>query len=428
MEEEADLPPEERSRRCRPCDGFKKLAERIGQEGLLAIERERPDGEGDPWQEALWQVSQVWYDYGPMEKLDPPPGSYLYTINNTDLLADYAHGFRFIANVTPQVTEEDVERWKKDREQGEERPKRDGIRTFSQMADVARGVRQIGVLRMDVDDLGQIMVRGLEPRTLAATSTLSEMLDRFFAGWLYETCAEVNRLHRTTEDGEDRGDRLYVIYAGGDDLFVVGSWDLMPELAKLVREQFQAYTSHNPDLHISAGITLEGRKFPLYQAAKRAGRAEDGAKNYSRNKVPKDAINFLGLPVKWDEWVQEVYPRWETITGLIIPEKAPKALIQIFQNIHAQYEKQVRRRNKALRDQDEPLPDEPQYQVYYGPWMWREAYALTRMAERIHRAGDKETAQAVLGLQVSTVSPLSIRYVGLAARWAELLTREEKEA
>jgi CRISPR-associated protein Csm1 len=427
MEGEGDLPPEERSRRCDSCDGFKKLAERIGQEGLLIIGREHPNGDGEPWQEALWRVSHVWYDYGLLEKPSPPSKSYLYTINDTNFLADYAHGFTFIANVTPRVTEADQERWKEKPEEGEEAPRLDGIRTFSQMADVARGVKRLGVLRMDVDDLGQIMVHGLEPRTLAATSTLSEALDRFFAGWLNQVCAEVNQLHRLARNGEDRSDRLYVIYAGGDDLFVVGSWDLMPTLAERVREQFKAYTGCNPALHISGGITLEGRKFPLYQAAERAGQAEDEAKKYSRNEVPKDAFNFLSLAVKWDEWVREVQPRLEAITDLVIPDKAPKALIQVLQNIHAQYEEQVKQKNKALRDRGEPLPDEPQYQVYYGPWMWREAYALTQMAERIRRAGDEEAAKAVLGLQVGAVSPVSIRYVGLAARWAELLTREEGE-
>lgn len=423
MEGEENLPKEERSRRCDPCDGFKKLAEQIGHEGLLSIGRKRPQGKGQPWQEALWQVGQVWYDYKPQAELASLPESYLYTVNDTSFLTADAHGFTFIAKVTPRVTETDLKRG----EEGEEPPHLDDIRTFSLMADVARGVKRLGALRMDVDDLGQIMMRGLKSRTMASTSTLSEALDRFFAGWLNKICAEVNRLHRQAEDGEDRGDRLYVIYAGGDDLFIVGSWDLMPELAKRIREQFQAYTGHNPDLHISAGITLEDRKFPLYQAAKRAGQAEDEAKRYSRKAVPKDAINFLGLPVKWDEWVKEVQPRWETITGLVIPEKAPKALIQVLENIHAQYEEQVKRRTKALRDNKQPVPDEPQYQVYYGPWMWREAYALTRMAGRILRARDGEAAKAVLRLQVSAVSPLSIRYVGLAARWAELSTREEKE-
>jgi len=430
LEEEADRPPEEQARRCRPCDGFQRLAGQIGQEGLLTIGLQRPQGDGSPWQDALWQVSQVWYDYGPLRTLNPPAGSYLYTVNDLDFLADYAHGFRFLANVTPRVTQAGVERRKKQesgQEPDEEEPDRGGIRTFSQMADAARGVPRVGVLRMDVDDLGQIMVQGLRPRTLAATSALSEALDRFFAGRLGAICAQVNQLYRTTASGEDRGDRLYVIYAGGDDLFVVGSWDLLPELAAQIRAEFERYTGGNPALHISAGITLEGRKFPLYQAAERAGRAEDQAKGYTRHGVRKDAISFLGLPVKWDEWLQEVYPRAQTIANLVASGKAPAALIQTLLNLYARYEEQVQQQNQARLEQGQPIPAEPQYQVYYGPWMWQESYALTRLAERISRAGDEKTAQEVRALQVGATSPLSIRYVGLAARWAELLTREEKE-
>ena len=284
------------------------------------------------------------------------------------------------------------------------------IRTFEQMAQVARGIKRMGILRMDVDDLGRIMVAGLKSRTMAATSTLSEALESFFAGWLNTICREVNEGYAKDDVGKDRGDRLYVIYAGGDDLFIVGSWDLMPELAGRIRDDFRAYSGANPDLHISAGITLEGESFPLYQAADRAGKVLDVAKDYSRSDVKKDAITFLDLTVKWDEWEEEVRPRLETITELVKKEKsngealaageapeagkAPAALLRVLQNVYAEYEDQLERSIEKLRDRNDPVPEEPQYEMplCYGPWMWHEAYALTRMAARMRRAGYKEEA------------------------------------
>jgi len=372
-------------------------------------------------------VARFWYAYGPVDTLKHLPDTRLYIVNDTAFTGRQAHGFRFLANATPHVTKGDVEYWQQHPKEGKERPREGTIRTFEQMARVSRGIRRIGVLRMDLDDLGQILVHRLESRTMAAASTLSAALERFFAGWLNEVCRQVNELHANDKQGKERGNRVYVIYAGGDDLFIVGSWDLMPELAGRIRNSFCAYTGNNPALHISAGITIEGETFPLYQAAQRSGQALEEAKDYSHKKVKKDAITFLSLPVKWDEWQREVLPRLKTIVELTGGDgPAPAALIQILQNVYARYDEQVKRRNAWLREHNKPVPAEPQYRVYYGPWMWREAYALARMANRLHRAGDRDAAAKVRGLAVGTLSPLCVRYVGLAARWAELLIRKEE--
>lgn len=442
--EDVDPVTGEARRRCVACNGFKQLAERIGGEfDFLVIGDQRPQGETDDWQLALWRVSRKWYNFARLTVQDLPPGSRMYTVNRTDFLKDRAHGFRFVANATPRVTEADQRRWDQElqhAEGDEARPKFGTIRTFSQMADVAIGAPRVGVLRMDVDNLGQIMVRGLSVRTLTATSALSKMLDLFFAGWLNRLCEEVNQEHRLAGD-DDCGDRLYAIYAGGDDLFVVGSWNLMPILAARIYDDFTQYTADNPDLHISAGITLEDRKFPLYQAAEHAGRAEHAAKTNRRGGVDKDAISFLGVALKWDEWA-DVVDRKDKIQGLIVNEQAPRALVQVMENVYAQYREQLKQTHERLQAERSPLPAEPDYRVYYGPWMWREAYALTRMAERV--SGETQTkirhlqvgrpnptlkpADEIRRLQEGLLTPLLIRHNGLAARWAELLTRKEKES
>jgi CRISPR-associated protein Csm1 len=219
---------------------------------------------------------------------------------------------------------------------------------------------------------------------------------------------------------------LYIIYAGGDDLFVVGSWDLMPVLAGRVRADFKSYTCQNPHLSISAGITVEGRKFPLYQAAERAGEAEEAAKAHRRNGVRKDAISFLGLAVKWDADWSAVTERVKTIADLVKSDQAPKALIQVLESIYAQYEEQIPVEFERRRRNGQSLPEEPASEVYYGPWMWRQAYALTRLADRVGTR-NREAEKKVRGLQVNTLLPEQIRQSGLAARWAELLTRKERE-
>lgn len=407
---------------CEPCDGFRLLAEAIGRRDSIFLNFSSQQSEkGENWQKILYDVGNVWVEFSS----HPISGGRSLLLNHTDFLERNASGFLFLANVTPRVTKEDVLRWQTQRrENDDEKPPRIGsIRSFEEMADAARGVKKIGVLRMDVDNLGQIMVHGLSKRTMMATSTLSSMMDLFFSGWVNEICRDVNQLDRKDEKGVDRGDRLYIIYAGGDDLFVLGAWDLIPELAQRIHDDFQAFVGENPSITISGGITLENKKFPLYQAAERAGEAEEAAKSYQLKGKGKDAIQFLGLTLKWNEW-PIVLSRRDMMMSLLSDRNergTPKALLRVVQNIFAQYESQRIIEHHRLRNANQLVPADPDQYVYFGPWMWREAYTLTRMAKKMPSA-DKKLIEE---LQVGSIDPITIRHSGLAARWTELLLRKE---
>ena len=66
------------------------------------------------------------------------------------------------------------------------------------------------MVRLDVDALGAVFASGLgEQRSLSRTATLSRELETFFSGY-------VNTLAKDHS--------MYITYAGGDDLFAVGSW------------------------------------------------------------------------------------------------------------------------------------------------------------------------------------------------------------
>ena len=57
--------------------------------------------------------------------------------------------------------------------------------------------------------------------------------------------------------------------------------------------------------------------------------------------------------------------------------------------------------------------------IYYGPWMWQQAYAIARFVDSHSRAGEK-----LYTLQAGLLSG-QIEDLGLAARWAQWLTRKE---
>lgn len=375
---------------CPACAGFEELARVLGKAKYLSLTSKKTS-RGQQWQESLYKVGETWFSFD-------KPGEIIYTLNNTNFLHKNAHGFRFLANVTPRVLQKDIEEWEKG-QKDEPKPEIDDIRTLSQIAGDAKGMKGIGVLRMDVDNLGQVIVRGITPRTMAVTSALSSAISLFFSGYLNIICETVQ---------EECRECLYVIYSGGDDLFILGAWHLMPLLAEKILSEFQRYTGNNPSLTISGAVTLEGAKFPIYQAAEHAGDAEEKAKNYSHSQrgVDKNAFHFLGMEVGWEEWPLVVQCRDDI--QIALANGAPKALLQLLQNLYFQYNARREKTNNEV-----------------GPWIWRGAYALKRLAGGISKE-NQNGREAVERLANFCLDPRHIRFAGLAARWMEYLTREEK--
>jgi CRISPR-associated protein Csm1 len=156
--------------------------------------------------------------------------------------------------------------------------------TFEGLAASSCGADLIGALRMDVDNLGKNFQ---EVKTPAELSQKSRLLNLFFKVYLNNICAgNLNGLTPANILDKDysKGRNVSVIYAGGDDLFIVGAWDETAELAFDIQKCFHQFTGGDANtssnrLGISGGLTLHQPKFPLYQMAKKSGDAESVAKN-----------------------------------------------------------------------------------------------------------------------------------------------------
>lgn len=267
--------------------------------------------------------------------------------------------------------------------------------TLDRLARRARGIHRWGVLRMDVDDLGELFRQDL---TLSRLATLSLSLRLFFEGWL-PTLAGPQE-----EDADDLSQGLYLQYAGGDDLFLVGAWDALPRFAERVRRSFADYVAHNPRITLSGGITLADAKYPLYQAAREADEAEKDAK-----RLPgKNAITFLGRTLSW-ELFGEARQRADALADWCENRGAPRSLLQTLLEIAAEYE----RNRKQNRKQGQRL--------HLGRWTWVAFYQLTRAAAGVK---DKEVKEGIIALRDEFLTSATlVQTIGLAARWAELLTR-----
>ena len=157
----------------------------------------------------------------------------------------------------------------------------------------APGIRRLGVLRADVDNLGSVFAHGLpdDKASISRTATLSRALSYFFKH-------EINGIL------EKRGYRVQIIYSGGDDLFLVGNWNDVIHAARDVRAALNDFTG-NGVLTISVGIGMFDPKYPIACMADETGALEDAAKRHvGRDGKGKDAVALWteGNVFGWDEF------------------------------------------------------------------------------------------------------------------------------
>jgi CRISPR-associated protein Csm1 len=95
-------------------------------------------------------------------------------------------------------------------------------------------------------------------------------------------------------------DDVNILYSGGDDVFAVGRWDKLILFAEQIRNDFREFVGRN-DISISGGITMVREKYPIAKAAELAGDAEKSAKKYSDNDKKKNALNMFGENISWDK-------------------------------------------------------------------------------------------------------------------------------
>ncbi|MEB3150092.1 MAG: type III-A CRISPR-associated protein Cas10/Csm1, partial [Sphaerospermopsis sp.] len=173
-----------------------------------------------------------------------------------------------------------------------------GFMRAEEMAGKAKGIKRVASLRMDVDRLGQIFAKGLgENQTLPRLAGLSRQMSYFFKVYL-NTLAKQRPKNIKQLLPKDEPYNILFIYAGGDDLFISGAWNEVVNFAFDVYQSFRSYTGYNPNITLSGGISIDTPKFPLYQAAKSSGHAEDAAKGNGR-----DSLGLFGEVFKWDEWL-----------------------------------------------------------------------------------------------------------------------------
>jgi CRISPR-associated protein Csm1 len=160
---------------------------------------------------------------------------------------------------------------------------------FGEIAGRASGDQLLGVLKADADSLGEIIDQVLkEAKDLSPLAGLSRELDEFFAGTL------------TRELNKSEWNFIYTIFAGGDDLILVGPWNIIVDFAGHVHDLFQKKFGERR-MTLSAGVSFVKPKRPIKFAAEQADHLLEFAKTKTAPNATtlKDQLAAFGQMWKW---------------------------------------------------------------------------------------------------------------------------------
>jgi CRISPR-associated protein Csm1 len=253
---------------------------------------------------------------------------------------------------------------------------------FTELAEQYRqGDPLLAVFKADADSLGIRFEHLLNTGGLEAMQGLSDRLDDFFAA----------RLRRELANRNGRWWPIYTIFAGGDDLIMVGPWNVMVDFAGAMRQWFaEAFRDHG--LTLSAGLELMKPKRPIKPAVERAELLLNEAKDSGKDRLAafgqvwpwKDHEAIIGAARQLVEWATagEIQRSWlHTLLELALARHGdkpePLATARLAYHVHRNWKKGTPARRWADRLVND-FDDREQIQVRYLPAIVRYALTATR--------------------------------------------------
>ncbi|MCX7830773.1 MAG: hypothetical protein N2445_06915, partial [Acidobacteria bacterium] len=138
--------------------------------------------------------------------------------------------------------------------------------------------------------------------------------------------------------------QVYVVYAGGDDLFIIGPYKEIYELAKVIRDKLSEYSSGNRAITISAGYSIVKPEEPITRMGHIAEEELDKSK-----RGDKDQITIFGETVKWSE-LKELEEVKKTLEKYYKEELIAKSLLYDILSLLEQVKKEKERNQFKIED------------------------------------------------------------------------------
>ena len=175
------------------------------------------------------------------------------------------------------------------------------------LSESSEGVKRLGVLRMDVDNLGSTFISGFGKKyvNIGRTAALSAQLTGFFKNNL-------------TYLLESKDYKINVLYSGGDDVFLVGSWnDVISAGMEIIRE-FKQLTGGK--LSVSGGIGIYDHKYPVARFAAETEELEACSKNNTYKDGEKEKCKNSVTLFYADKQKSQTY-NWQEFEEKVMNEK-----------------------------------------------------------------------------------------------------------
>lgn len=306
---------------------------------------------------------------------------------------------------------------------------------FDKFAKESRGISLIGALRMDVDDLGSLFSTRIGEsgnRRLEVYTALSNHLNLFFKYYLNRICEGDVEYQFEICPRDEKRRKVTVVYSGGDDLFIVGSWDDVAELGFDIRIAFREFTGGD-NVTLSGGMTVQKPKFPLYQMAELSKRAEARAKGNKYDLREKDSYCMF-----YSSWLDAAISRInkhnkisgqrrkDVLKGEFPWERAGdiqdlvKALYRMIQLLPHGYVNKLFEVLEVYRYEGE----------FYKPYMYRIVMNIREKLEKDKVPDANELVELMEGLYSDTqpvrgVSFKDMNVLHIPLTWSEYLNREQ---
>ncbi|MCK9162438.1 MAG: hypothetical protein M0O97_06680 [Arcobacteraceae bacterium] len=177
------------------------------------------------------------------------------------------------------------------------------ILEFEVLSKNSLGVNAIAVLKADVDNMGNFLKNSDVTNSFENFELFSKTMDSFFS-------LHIPRIM------QEKFKNSYTVFAGGDDLFLLGSWNTILEFARFIEKEFKSFIK-NKDLTISFGISLAKASTPINYLA---NYTEELLSNAKAIDDKKDAITLFDETVKWQSYKEVFEKLMPTLENLKIED------------------------------------------------------------------------------------------------------------
>lgn len=208
-------------------------------------------------------------------------GKKLTTYRIDEIVKNDFIGIKFDDFVCDVIIDEKIKSYvaKKDTEK-----EKNKVLEFDDFSKNSLGVDAIAVLKADVDGMGNFIKNSDITASFENFDLFSKALDNFFS------------LH-IPRKMQEKFPNTYTVFAGGDDLFLLGSWNVILELARFIESEFKSFVK-SKDITISFGIAMAKPSKPISYLADET----EHLLELSKELDGKDAITLFGETVKWESY------------------------------------------------------------------------------------------------------------------------------